>query len=128
MFVAQLTTQQQGLLLQLGTELVAADGKIHDKEAELLAVVRAQMTPGIAPVSSDQLCKEFTTQASKAALLLELIGLAHADADYHSTEQSFVAQVANKLGIAKEMLEDMEAWVARQLALVREAEQFMEGK
>ena len=86
------------------------------------------MGAGVQPVDIDSLAEVFTSQQSKAALLLELIGLAHADADYHSTEQSFVAQVANKLGIAKEMLEDMEAWVVRQLALVREAEQYMESQ
>lgn len=128
MFIARLDPTQQGVLLHLGTRLISADDNLDGREVEFLETLRSQMGAGVQPVDIDSLAEVFTSQQSKAALLLELIGLAHADADYHSTEQSFVAQVANKLGIAKEMLEDMEAWVVRQLALVREAEQYMESQ
>lgn len=128
MFIARLDPTQQGVLLHLGTRLISADGNLDGREVEFLEMLRSQMVVGVQPVEIDSLADVFTSQQSKASLLLELIGLAHADAEYHSAEQSLVAQVANELGVAKEVLEDMEAWVVRQLALVREAEQFMEDK
>lgn len=127
MFVTRLSSRQQGLLLTLGKQLIAADGNIHDKETDLLATLQAQMTPGIQAAAVHQLGEEFQTQESKAALLLELLGLAHADADYHLDEKDFIAKVALDLGVGKDLLADMESWVMRQFALVREAEEFMEG-
>lgn len=60
-------------------------------------------------------------------MLLELLGLAHADQDYHATEKEFMQQVASACGVSENELRDMESWVVRQLALVSEAVQFMEG-
>lgn len=127
MFVTRLNGRQQGVLLTLGKQLIAADGNIHDKETELLAALQSQMAPDIEAAAVCQLGEEFSTQESKAALLLELLGLAHADADYHLDEKDFIAKIALDIGVGKDLLADMESWVVRQFALVREAEEFMEG-
>lgn len=127
MFVTRLSSRQQGLLLTLGKKLIAADGHVHDKETELLAALQAQMVLGVEAIAAYQLDEEFQTRESKAALLLELLGLAHADAEYHLDEQGFIAEVAQNIGVDKDLLADMESWVVRQFALVREAEEFMES-
>lgn len=127
MFVGRLNTRQQSLLLTLSKQLIAADGNIHDKEHALLASLQVQMAPGVEDASGLRLDEEFQSTESKVSLLLELLGLAHADQDYHLTEKDFIAKVAKAIGVDANLLADMESWVVRQLALVREAEAFMEG-
>lgn len=126
-FIEKLNDRQQGILLDLGKKLIAADGNIHDKEAELLNVFRAQMSPSVQETASSNLAGDFQTQESKAALLLEILGLAHADEEYHLDEKSFVSGLAKEVGLDSDTLADMESWVLRQFALVREAQQFLEG-
>ena len=127
MFIEKLNDRQQGILLDLGKKLIAADGNIHDKETELLNVLRAQMSPSVQETASSNLASDFQTQESKAALLLEILGLAHADEEYHLDEKSFVSGLAKEVGLDSDTLADMESWVLRQFALVREAQQFLEG-
>lgn len=127
MFIEKLNDRQQGILLDLGKKLIAADGNIHGKETELLNVLRAQMSPSVQEAASSNLASDFQTQESKAALLLEILGLAHADEEYHLDEKSFVSSLAKEVGLDSDTLADMESWVLRQFALVREAQQFLEG-
>lgn len=127
MFVARLNGRQQGLLLTLSKQLIAVDGNVQEKETTLLATLQAQMSPGIEAAEVSQLGEDFPTQESKAALLLELLGLAHADEEYHLDEQDFITQIARQIGVGKDLLTEMEDWVMRQFALVREAEEFMES-
>lgn len=127
MFIEKLNDRQQGILLNLGKKLIAADGNIHDKETELLNVLRAQMSPSVQETVSSNLASDFQTQESKAALLLEILGLAHADEEYHQDEKSFASGLAKEVGLDSDTLADMESWVLRQFALVREAQQFLEG-
>lgn len=127
MFIEKLNDRQQGILLDLGKKLIAADGNIHDKETELLNVLRAQMSPSVQEIASSNLASDFQTQESKAALLLEILGLAHADEEYHLDEKSYVSGLAKEVGLDSDTLADMESWVLRQFALVREAQQFLEG-
>ena len=127
MFIEKLNDRQKGILLHLGKKLISADGNIHDKETELLDVLRAQMPPSVQEIASSNLASEFQTQESKAVLLLEILGLAHADEEYHLDEKSFVSGLAKEIGIDSNTLADMESWVLRQFALVREAQQFLEG-
>ena len=127
MFIEKLNDRQQGILLSLAKKLIAADGNINDKEIELLNAIRAQMSPRAQEVTSSNLASDFQTQESKAALLLEIIGLAHADEDYHQDEKSFVSDLAKEVGLDPSMLAEMESWVSRQFALIREVQQFLEN-
>lgn len=127
MFIEKLNDRQQGIFLNLGKKMIAADGNIHDKETELLSALRAQMSPNVQETASSNLASDFQTQESKAALLLEILGLAHADEEYHLDEKSFVSGLAKEVGLDSDTLADMESWVLRQFALVREAQQFLEG-
>lgn len=128
MFVDKLNVKQQGVLLTLAAQLIEADGNISEHETQLLNTLRTQMSKDAAPVavSVSDLGGLFESNAPRAALLLELLGLAHADGDYHVTEKDYVSRVASSLGVSGPLLADMESWVYRQFALVREAAQFME--
>jgi len=128
MFVNRLNSKQQGALLSVAGQLIEADGNISAQETTLLNVLRSQMATDVssAPVSVSDLPGIFTSASAKAAFLLELLGLAHADSDYHVTEKDFISNVAAVLSVPALTVTDMESWVCRQFALVREAEQFME--
>lgn len=128
MFIDRLDSNQQGALLSIAAQLIEADGNISAQETALLNALRNQMAGDVksAPVSVSDLSGIFVTTPAKAAFLLELLGLAHADAEYHVTEKDFISNVATVLSVSELTLADMESWVCRQFALVREAEQFME--
>lgn len=95
----------------------------------MLDTLQAQMQPGVSEVNGHTIdfSKAFPTKASQAAVLLELLGLAHADADYHVNEQDFISNTAQQMGVAGDALANMENWVVRQFDLMQEAQQFMEG-
>lgn len=129
MFIDKLNSEQQGVFLSIAAQLIEADENISSQEIALLNVFRNQMPadvkPAPAPVSVSDLPNIFNSTQAKVAFLLELIGLAHADAEYHVTEKDFISNVAAALSISEVVLADMQSWVVRQFALVREAEQFM---
>lgn len=125
MFITRLNSSQQSQLLTLAKEIISADGVVHDREKELLTVLKTQMNPGIEAATVINLNEEFKTPESKASLLLELIGLAHADSEYHVSEKNLIEKVAKDIQIEMETLSKMESWVKRQFALVNEAELFM---
>jgi uncharacterized tellurite resistance protein B-like protein len=129
MFLNRLTDVQQGTLLSLSMQLMVADGKQQPEEIALLDGLRRQMAPTVMPfqVRNEDLPSLFGSRPARIALMLELLGMALVDSEYHATEQTFVTTIANVLGVSEAELSDMESWVRRQFALVREAEQFMEN-
>ena len=129
MFVGNLDTEQQQVLLALAKKMAKADSKVVDKEIDILNVIRSQCASDlVVPENVDipNLSALFKTQISKTSLLLELIGVANADDEYHDTEKKITLEVAESLGISAQLFSDMESWVLRQFALVREANSFME--
>ncbi len=128
MFVDRLNPMQQGALLSIATQLMEADGNVAHQETELLNALRSQMTTDFSRehFSVNDLPEIFNSTSTKAAFLLELLGVAHADADYHASEKQFIKTVSAALSIPEARLADMESWVYKQFALVREAQQLME--
>lgn len=129
MFIANLNSNQQSVFFGLAKKLINSDENVTSEETALLSTIQQQMMADVTPtdVSFDTLTDVFDCKKAKASLLLELLGLAHADQEYHSAEKDFVKQVATSCGVSCYELRDMESWVVRQLSLVREATQFMEG-
>jgi hypothetical protein len=129
MFISNLSSKQQSVFLGLAKQLIESDKNIAPEETALLTTLQTQMGAGVSPSNAtlDDLNAIYECKRSKASMILELLGLAHADQDYHVTEKDFMKQVANACGVSENELRDMESWVVRQLALVREAAQFMEG-
>ena len=128
MFLDKLTDIQQGIVLSLATSLMEADGKIAQEETALLESLRKQMLPGVSPMQASlgDLAGIFSTRVTRVVMLLELLGMAHVDAEYHVTEKDFISAIAKSVGITESALSDMESWVRRQFSLVREAERLME--
>lgn len=127
MFISKLNLEQQNVLLALAERIAAADGVSHEEETLLMAALKAQSQQGAAPstVELSELDGIFDSPAAKNALMLELLGIAFADSDYHESEKALVNEVATAIGIDAELLSDMEAWVSRQIMLVQEANSFL---
>ena len=69
----------------------------------------------------------FDSSRSRAAALMELIGLAYADTIYAEEERTFIDDVARRMEISPARLSLMESWVIRQLALAEEGQALLEG-
>lgn len=128
MFISTLNSKQQAVLLALAESIVAADGIVQQDEEQMLMTLKAQCESGVvkAELSILELERVFDTQEAKSALMLELLGVAFADADYHATEKAKITEIANALKIDAMLLSDMESWVSRQFVMVKEAYSFME--
>jgi len=127
MFINRLSPTQQAVLLSTAEQLIAADNNISAQETAFLHVLQSQMEPGIKslPISITDFPAIFNTKSTKVGFLLELLGVAHADAEYQIAEKDFIGTIATAMSISMPLLEDMERWVCRQFALVKEAEEFM---
>jgi hypothetical protein len=128
MFISALNKDQQAILLSLSKRLISADGIILKEEQVLYDSIAAQCESEIElkDVALCEISSKFTTQQAKVSLLLELLGVAHADNNYHESERGIIKSVTEVLDIEPRLLEDMEAWVKRQFILMKEARIFME--
>jgi uncharacterized tellurite resistance protein B-like protein len=127
MFISKLNLEQQSVLLALAERIAAADGVSHEEEALLMAALKAQSQEGVAPatVELSELTRIFESQSAKSALMLELLGIAFADSDYHESEKALLNEVADALGVDHDLLSDMESWVSRQVLLMKEVDGLM---
>ena len=69
----------------------------------------------------------FDSRPTRAAALLEIIGIGHADNEFHPEESGFVRKMASSFGLSDGDVQAMESWVERQLALAQEAERLLNG-
>lgn len=128
MFVNNLNAAQQGKMLSLAQLIIAVDGRVVAKEQAMIDFLRSQCVENVTVESVDfsKLPSLFDNQQAKVSLLLELIGIAYADEDYHESEKGIVREVSMVLGVSSPLLEDMENWVKKQFIQVKEAQAFME--
>jgi hypothetical protein len=100
---------------------------LSDDELVFIEALKSQMMSDIEDhsVSYDQLSDVFSDKASKASLLLELLGVAHADDEYQDEEKAFMSDIANKLSISLDELAEMEKWVLSQLNISKQVLRFM---
>ncbi|MCV5232838.1 TerB family tellurite resistance protein, partial [Escherichia coli] len=68
----------------------------------------------------------FSEKAQKMAFLIELVGVAYADQVIEESEDNFIKSVAESLNVDLSIIEELKDWVQRQMALVLEAEKFLE--
>lgn len=127
MFIQNLSVKQQAVLLYLAHEVANADGFSDEIQLGMTEILRAQMpeVSAEAKVEISELSGLFKTQREKHSLLLELLGVAHANQEYHSNEKDLIGQYADALDVSTEQLAGLEDWVEKQLALSIEAEQLL---
>lgn len=124
MFVNNLNPEQQSILLFLAKEIAKADGNLHEIQNRMLDILKEQSQAGVAPtpIATEDLSSFFNDKKSKYSLLLELIGVAQADKEYHITEKNLIVQYASSLGLSNDELITLENWVVKQMDLSEKAE------
>ncbi len=128
MFLHLLNEPQQKALLALTKQFIETDRNLADAEQNLLELMYAESgldfgeeLPGD---SLETLAAAFDTKQARAAALLEILGVGHADEEFSPEESAFVSNLAEHLGLTEDQVRAMESWVSRQIALAREAESF----
>lgn len=130
MFVQYLNERQQGALLHYAHEMMRADSAVGGEELALLDLLRDQAQPGVEAedVPIKDLASLFDDRLTRVAFLLEVVGMGYANQDFDPAESQLARDLANALALGDDdTLEDVKSWVKRQLLLVREAKQLMEG-
>lgn len=61
-----------------------------------------------------------SSEENKRIVVMELIGLMNADGDFDNKEREFVYKFAEKIGVAKDMVERLIDMISRYLALTKE--------
>ena len=131
MFLHLLNETQQTALLAIAKQFIEVDRHLADEEQNLLELMYAEsgldFDTELPQGDVASLLPAFDTRQAKAAALLEIIGVGHADQTFHGDESAFVRKMAQGLGIAEDEVRRMESWVERQLQLAQEAERFWAG-
>lgn len=130
MFLHLLNDKEKGGFLSLAHKLVWADGEFASEEQLFLDAMKREMG-----LPSDEEAKDadptvasgnFGSKKSRVAAMLELIGLAHADNEYHPDEVALLKTVNAAFDFSETQFAAMENWVLRQLTLTREADAMMQ--
>ena len=128
MFVQNLSAVQQGALLATSKLLMASDGIIAPEEQKMLDQLRLQFTADViesAVFDLSNLKGLFNSKRERSSFLLELIGMAFSDSEYHEDENKLIAEVASILDVDHNDLLAMESWVEKQLELSQAVNGFM---
>ena len=129
MFVQYLSERQQSALLHYAFEVMRADSAVEAEERVHLDTLRTQAQPGVEaediPIS--ELASLFEDRLSRIALLLELVGMGYADDEFSVRESKLIRDIAAALNIGPQDVANIESWVKRQMLLVEEAHELMEG-
>lgn len=127
MFIHNLNSNQQSVLIFLAKEISKADGNSDEIEKNMLDILIQQCNSEVKEtrVEIEELPTIFDSVRAKHSLLLELLGIALVDNHYHLNEKSLVSSCAQALSVNTETLEQLENWVAKQFSLSKEAERLL---
>ncbi|HHF3184005.1 TPA: TerB family tellurite resistance protein [Vibrio alginolyticus] len=129
MFIQHLNDEQQAALYHFSKELIAADGYVDERETRLLDGIIAQCNNSAdleQKFDIKQIPEIFSEKAQKMAFLIELVGVAYADQVIEENEDNLIKNVAEALSVELSLIDELKDWVQRQMALVFEAEKFLE--
>jgi len=130
MFVHLLTPQQQISLIRTAEQLIASDNVIAKEEEAILQILRDQISQDIQSAEKFELSsikQLFDTKKQKIAFLMELVGIALIDEEFHSSERSLITEIASLLNVSDSDLKQVEEWVLQQMALQKLATKLMES-
>lgn len=123
MFFERFSLSQKKAFLALAQKMIEADSRIENKERLYLLYIKNEMgfetDVAIPSLSLDQITNEFKTTHSKLWMMLELIGVAHIDDEIAESEQQLVRDVAKKLNIKNNTIEELKEIVLRNKELIK---------
>jgi hypothetical protein len=122
-FLNLLDSDEKRAFAELAEKMIEADGLVIDREAAAVAALKAEMgvSGGGGGRSVEALAGVFRSKRSKIAALLELIGLGYSDVNFSVNEKSLVDVAARQMGVTKDELASVEAWVRDHVTLIRRA-------
>ena len=128
MFIQNLNTEQQFLLVEMAKTIITSDGKVSDKEQVVLNTILAQVSEEalvLTDVTVADAGRIYDTQTAKSSLLLELLGIALADDDYHDDEEEYLLDIARKISVSAEHLNGLKNWVETLMNHMKKLEPLM---
>ena len=130
MFVQNLNERQQGVLLHYADAVMRVDRRIDAAELLAMDMLRNQATPGVKAedVPIEALPGLFGDRLSRVSFMLELVGMGYANEDFDPTQSELVNRIAKAFAFHENgTVEAIERWVQDELALMKQAQQMMEG-
>lgn len=126
MLLNQLSEKEKIAFMSLGYHAAMANGIIKNEESAMLQEYCREMgLPAFIPDAAmpmeqvTAVCAD-ADPVSKKILLLELLGLLHADGEKDKMENAFLAEWVQKVGLTLDDAERMETLVERYLKVVGE--------
>ncbi|QEP41942.1 hypothetical protein D5085_01555 [Ectothiorhodospiraceae bacterium BW-2] len=100
--------------MQLLLHMAIVDGKLQSSELDYLAGFAEdngiQFTPDIEP-DAESVYKGLTRYSAKIIVLQEIIKLSVVDNVYSDEERHSALQIAQRMGLTKEVFEEVESWI-----------------
>lgn len=130
MFVQNLNDRQQGILLHYADVVMRADNRIDASELLAMDMLRNQTEPGVQPeqASIEHLSGVFEDRISRVSFLLELVGMGYVNDNFDPMQSELIVQIAEVFFMHEDgTLKAIEHWVTEQLALMKTAQQLIEG-
>jgi len=132
MFLSQLTAEEKLAFDAIAHRLVMSDGTLAEQELAIVSQLHAEMGLAESPPSDglpvEALTAHFASPRSRRIALLELLGIAHADGDFHSEESALLREVAQRFGVDEPEFKLLESWTLRMLSMVTEAQRLVDGE
>lgn len=129
MFVQNLNSEQQAVLLALAEQVMDSDGTRHKTQEAVLETLKLQVNEGVTAGTVDimQIATLFSDYESKAALMLELIGVAYANGEFHDKERNIISAYSKLLDMNELAVNDMVEWVKGQMFMMEFAKRILAG-
>ncbi len=126
MFLDELTVAQKTTFFALAKRMIMADGQIVASERRLLDQLLEEMGKGIvAPaeeIFTNTNLRVFDSHRVRMIVALELLSLAHADADFHMDEALVYHDIGAVLGLSETQFHMARGWARKRIAGAREDE------
>ena len=110
----------------LASHVLHASGDVTPREARLLFLMHAELELEVGTLEPsadiDTLAARITHPQARAAALLELCRLAHADGEYRTAERVVMERVASAWNAPPSLLSWLDDWVRRHAELCQTAE------
>lgn len=130
MYLHLLSETNKASFMAIARAICAADGNFSDSERFMLDIYAKEM--GLASIESSIAADEAVTTLAetgsdkeKRIIVLELVGLSLADADFSTEERAFLQAVVGKFNISEEFVSQCETAVGRYLDLQNEFNQLV---
>ena len=125
MFFSFLTEQEKENLIELAYIVAHSDNNLAEQEIAIIENLKKEANLNVYELqfkSFDKILEELDTCSivSKASILLELLNIVVADADYNINEQKMIEKIREKWAISDEQFESIVFWLKDKGMILKE--------